>query len=560
MAAILLVAAAVRVPTLTAGLPYLNYVDEGHVLRRVVHLLATGDWDPGWYIYGALPNYAIAGAALLYSPVYAAVHGRPLRQGLSPERPYVYNIVEPPELLVLGRSLSLLLSLASVALVGLLARRLAGAPAGLFAAWMAALLPALVIRGATINVDVWAVFFILAALVFCERLREPAATIGATGVTTATGSEAATSEGALGAAGTAGRGARDAILAGAMSGFAFVSKYPAGLICVAVAFAIAASPRRWQEKARLAALAATAAAAAVFAGMPALVIRTAKVARMLRLEARLYAEGASPSYWSQAVHRAEWDQPLASPELGYVFLVLVAAGLIVALLDRRWRKAALGWLLFSAVLGTVLASFPFHPLRNLLSFIALGCVTAALLYTRVREAAARSGRRWPVRAVDLAAAALPVVLFAVPLSQYVRHQLALEDSRHQAIVWLAAHTGPGDNVLISWELAILRCEIERLKAETLVEWWPRWRALARKDAFRYAVLGDLTLAGTRPIPPKAWDEILGHYQIKATFGERPVAEDAGTFHTNREKVYILESRGLAQQASEASPRAVDPDS
>ncbi|MDP9121302.1 MAG: hypothetical protein M3O15_08025, partial [Acidobacteriota bacterium] len=83
--AILLTAAAVRLPTVTAGLPYLNYVDEGHVLHRVVHLLATGDWDPHWYIYPAFPNYAIAFAARLYSPLYAAVHGRPLAPDLSRE-------------------------------------------------------------------------------------------------------------------------------------------------------------------------------------------------------------------------------------------------------------------------------------------------------------------------------------------------------------------------------------------------------------------------------------------------------------------------------------------
>src|SRR5215813_8633800 len=75
---ILAVALALRLPTLFAGRPYLNYVDEAMVLHRVVnllHQLPKGGWDPGWYIYPALSNYAIAGAAVLYSPLYRHLHG-----------------------------------------------------------------------------------------------------------------------------------------------------------------------------------------------------------------------------------------------------------------------------------------------------------------------------------------------------------------------------------------------------------------------------------------------------------------------------------------------------
>ena len=65
--AILIAATAVRLPTLTAGLPYMTYVDEGHVLHHVVHLLSAGTWEPSTYSYPSLPFYLVAGAALAYA-------------------------------------------------------------------------------------------------------------------------------------------------------------------------------------------------------------------------------------------------------------------------------------------------------------------------------------------------------------------------------------------------------------------------------------------------------------------------------------------------------------
>src|SRR3954468_17434563 len=93
--AVLVVATAVRLPALTAGLPYITYVDEGHVLHHVNYLLAHHTWEPDTYSYPSLPFYLIAGAALTDSPVYALVHGRPLLADLTPSPPEYYDIVGP---------------------------------------------------------------------------------------------------------------------------------------------------------------------------------------------------------------------------------------------------------------------------------------------------------------------------------------------------------------------------------------------------------------------------------------------------------------------------------
>ncbi|HSS78149.1 MAG TPA: glycosyltransferase family 39 protein, partial [Thermoanaerobaculia bacterium] len=195
--ALLVLAAALRLPALPAGLPYMSYVDEGHVLHHALHLLAKRTWEPDNYYYGSLTLYLVAGAAVAWSPVYAAIHGHPLSDDLSPSPPRYYDILEPVDLVVIGRLVTLFFSLGVVLLTGLLARRLAGPAAGFFAAWLAAWVPALVARSTIVNVNPLAAFFVLAALIFAEGARD-------------------------------GRhGRRDAILAGAMTGLAAAIKYPA---------------------------------------------------------------------------------------------------------------------------------------------------------------------------------------------------------------------------------------------------------------------------------------------------------------------------------------------
>src|SRR4051812_11770230 len=65
-----------RVAPIGAGLPYLGYVDEGHVLHHVIKILETGNLDTGFYNYPSLPSFMIAGAITGYAPVYQLVHGR----------------------------------------------------------------------------------------------------------------------------------------------------------------------------------------------------------------------------------------------------------------------------------------------------------------------------------------------------------------------------------------------------------------------------------------------------------------------------------------------------
>jgi hypothetical protein len=502
--AVLAIAAGVRLPALTAGLPYMSYIDEGHVLHHAAYLLAHHTWEPDTYSYPSLPFYLISGAALAWSPVYALTHGHPFLDDLSPSPPEYYDILEPPALIVLGRLVILAFSLGTIVLTGLLVRRLAGPAAGLFAAWLAALVPALVMRSSVVNINPMAAFFVMAALLFAEKCR------------------------------TGEHPRRDAILGGVMAGLAGATKYPAALVCLSVALAVLLAPASWIEKLRRLLLAGAASILALLAAMPALALRTQDVLHGLRDMNSIYGFQAAGSYWDQAVHQAEWDLPTSHPELGIVFLLLALAGLAVGLAGRRWSGAVAGWLLFGATTGLLVAPYPFRAFRNLLALVPLACAAAALLYAWLRERVPR--RAW----LDLAAALLPVLLFAPALYEYGAFELALVDTREQAVRWLAGQVKPTDRVLFLRELAFLPSRLDTLPAKVQVRVWDkaRDRVIERRD--HYLVLGKvLRPDGRNKIRPAILSWILVNYKIVAQFGSAATSHYGGFARGNDEAIYVL---------------------
>jgi hypothetical protein len=236
------------------------------------------------------------------------------------------------------------------------------------------------------------------------------------------------------------------------------------------------------------------------------------------------------------VDRAEWDLPLHHPEVGIVFLLLTAAGLVTGLLDRRWRKSVWPWLIFGLATCLLVAPYKFRAFRNVLSLVPVACILVALLYARIREKLSRP--LW----TDLAAALLPVVLFAPALHQYVRYQLTLEDSREQAIRWLAEHTGPRDKILFAEELAFLPSRVASLGvADADVTRWGKARDRIFRRGFRYLVLGELArrtgAASKIPYEVRVW--ILNNYEVVARFGTHPTSGIAKAFKGNDQIVYVL---------------------
>lgn len=504
-AAILALALAVRAPGFAAAHPYLAYVDEGHVLHPVERMLREGTWDPGWYGYPSLPLLATAAAARLIAPLA----GWDLR---APVAGSAYDLVQPPGLILVGRLASLLVGLAIVAVTGLWARRLAGDRAGLLAALVAALVPALVVRSAIVIVDPWAALFATAAL-------------------------------ALGAALPASRAPlRLAAAAGFAAGLAAASKYPSGAVLLGVLASIALAGAEGRQRMRLAALAVLAAMAGTLAGMPALATRLPDVLEALRHQAVVYAASVSPSYWRQAVSKAEWDLAFAGPELGLPLLAVALAGLAVS--SPPARRGLAGWLVFAAALGVALAGRPFQPFRNLLPLVPGLCVLAAL-------AADALLRRLPAarRPLALALAALVAAPLACFLPLLLAHGLdraRLVDSRTRATGWLAARPDrPGCTVVLE-ELAVHPVELARLPGCVVISPWRDAAARLADPANDTFLWGTPRRRGQPLELPAAAARELASLRTRLAVGHATFPLPRAYHRGNAIRVLVLERRQVSE--------------
>lgn len=495
---VLLVAAAVRAPSLTAARPYLSYVDEGHFLHASARMIRDRSWIPEAFNYPSLPIAAVAIAARALDPsIPAAVRNRSGRY---------YDVLEPFELVLVGRVLSFLAGLGVVIFTGLLAQRVAGPRAGLLAAFSAALLPALVIRGGIATVDPFAALFAVACLYCTERTRASGRPL-------------------------------DALAAGAMAGLAFTSKYPAILVAFSFALTIGLARR---ERLRLWACAAAGAVGAALLAMPALVLVPHRVLAGVQRQAALYANRTSIPLWRQAFERAEWDFPYDRPELGWIFVALAAAGLAAALRDRQIRQSALGWTLFAAASLVLYTGQGYQPFRNLLPLLPIACVAVAILVQKLPR------RPW----VDAAAFLLIAVLFAPAVVGFARERWRLDDSRTQTIDWLSRQSlpsEPGQLVLVLDHLAFLPSELERLPGRA-VEVHP-WETLRRRLGHRraqYLVIARMdTLDGRPLLGPADLEAIAERYRLRAEFGEEAPTAYPGRWHGNRQAIQVFERKPVA---------------
>lgn len=512
--AVLLLAVSVRAPALVAGRPYMAYVDEGNYLHVPARMIRDGTWIPDQFLYPSLPINLVALAARALDPLYRLEHGgRSVRDDLLTRADTYYDMLEPFELLLLGRVLSFLAGLGVVLVTGLLARRVAGGRAGLFAAFTAALLPALVARGGFAMVDPYATLFVIACLLFTERAR------------------------------TGEPGGRDAVLAGVMAGLAFASKYPAVLVSLSFALTVWLSRPAWRDRLRLWTLGGIGAVGAALLAMPGLVAAPERVLAGLRRQSELYGLLTSPPLLPQVFEQAEWDLPFQGPELGWTFVLLSFAGLAVALWDRRTRVPALGWALFIALNLFLYLRQSYQPFRNLLPLAPVLCVSLAVLLARLREKLPRPA--W----ADAAAFLLIGLLFGPPAARFVHERATFEDSRTQTVDWLARHMVQGQTVLFLENLAFLPSQLERLEGKVVeVHRWENLRRRMLRRRVRYVVLTQMMTREDRPLIEPEWLRILDRrFERRIRFGEAPVTPVPGHWHGNRQTIHVLERRrGVSQ--------------
>lgn len=507
--AILLLAAAARLSNLGAGLPYIDYVDEGHFVHQTIHMLRTGGWSPLSYVYPSLPLHAAKVAARIF------LH--PVKADLSPTPYTYYDEIAPPEIIRVARLLTFAAGLGVVILTGLLASRVAGREAGLLAMLIAALAPALVIRSGIASVDMWATLFVTAAFVLAHR------------------------------AASAPQARRDAVLAGAMLGLTFASKYPPILLSLGVALQLLAGADSWRERREKVVLAAVAAAVTAVVVMPGLWCEPMRVFWGMSTPGTDNQSLAIGSYLRQLFVRAEWDQPLEHPELGALFVVFCVAGAAVGLRDRSTRRAVSCWLAAGAVFAGFLLFFHFRPFRYLLPLVPLACALASLPYAAIRARASRK------LLVDIAAAGVVLLLFAQADIDYALGRLRLVDSRVAAVNWLRDVVRPEDAVLVVEELAVLPSERARIGARVATAPWDDVERALVDGAYDYVVAGRLARPAGAEIDARAEPFLQKTCSLRRCWGRRPTEPDPGFWRGNDQLVMIFQRRAFFRPLPARAP-------
>jgi 4-amino-4-deoxy-L-arabinose transferase-like glycosyltransferase len=509
--ALLILAALLRFGPVGAGLPYINYIDEGHVLHPAIELLQARSFDSTRFTYPPLTSYLTIVAAKGYSPIYRLVHHRRLKDDLPRSEEFHtalgdnYDLIAPPEIVVLGRLVVASLSVGTVLVAGALARSIAGARAGLVAMLFAAFSPALVSRSSIAIIDTAAAFFAMVTLYFCQRLR-----VAAIAKETLLWREAA--------------------LAGVAAGLAFGGKYTVGLVFVAVIATIGTLRRPLTSKAALSGAAGAGLVMGIFFGVPAALLHPAKIIAELRSQAAFYQSIRSDHGFLSAA--------LLPSEIGLPLLLAGLAGFGLMLLKRETRSVVFTWLVFVAALAFAVTWPSFHPFRNLLPVVPLLCIAAAFLF---EQAVRRFDRRVTATIV---AALLFTASFGWASVRYVHTRFSRVDSRVLALDWLQRHATKDTNILAVRELAILPGEWKRIPGHAVVVPWSEAADLLQRQRFDYVVTGDWDLRFL-PDPDRwsayreRWATLVAPMPEQASFGVIPAPVVPYLWRTNDERVFIL---------------------
>jgi hypothetical protein len=516
--ALVALAALLRLGPIASGLPYSDYVDEGHILHPAITILKSKSLETSFSTYPPLTSYLTVAAIKGYAPFYRIFHHHKLWRDLPSDQDLhtglgdSYDLLTPPEIIWLGRFVIACLSVGTVVLAGALAKLLGGPRAGFLAMLFTAVCPALVGRGSIVIIDTTATFFVLAALYFCERLR----------------TFASSNNPAL---------RRSVVLAGVAAGLACGAKYTAGAVFAAVLVAILRLPVARKSRASLILVASAGLCGGIFCGAPGVILHFGKIVEELR--------GLANFYQTIRSDQGYWRAALSGWEIGIPLMIAGLAGMIRMLWNAATRSAAVSWLAFAALLLSTVIWSSFQPFRNLLSLVPLLCVAAALLCNWLGEYLQQRPHR-PAFARWLGPAVISVVTLSLAWSS-VRHlQLRTShvDTRVRAIDWLQQHATKEETVLGIRELSILPAEWKRVAAKaTVVPWFEASDLLARQQ-FDYVVTGefDLRYAGD----PKSWSAYREQWNTKisalpvqAEFGQVVTPVMPYLWRTNDERILIL---------------------
>lgn len=472
--AVLLVACALpRVRNVLVTSPYPQHPDESRITLRAAGIVATGDLNPHFFKYPSLPIYLTAAVFAvgveLGGRAVDGVRGDPRWGDVGRVKAPYYG---RPGVVLPARFLWVALSLATLALVGALARRALGEPSLTVLAPLALCASPLFLEHSWsyLNVDLLGGTAVVLALVVLFRQR------GRTGLWPR------------------------AVLPGLLIGGAVGCKYYLGLLGLPFALEILRSERG--PRLRQGLVLALVAALTFLATTPYSLLDRGKFLADLEAEMRHYREGHPGATADPGLPQLAFHLQVLRAQFGTVGGLLGLLGIAIALRRRRWATLqVLGVpLLLILYLSLQRTHFPRNaltPVVLLAPFVAYGgLLLARALPRRVPRPAAgalvlglvTAGASWPELAPHL----------AVPL-----------DSRRAALRWVLANVQPGTPVRVARRLGLDPRQLEPAYPVTVLG----GRALFADGSEAVLIL---------PSPPPA---AAADFAELARFGRRALPDD-----------------------------------
>jgi len=406
LVAVLALAAALRLMGLGFGLPAVYNPDEVSIMSRAL-AFAKGDLNPHNFLYPTFYFYVLFGWIGGYFAAGRLIGAIPSLAAFQTQ-----FFVDPTNVFLAGRALSVVCGVASVAVTAAVARRVYGRAAALPAACFLAVAPFAVRDAHYVKHDVPAT---LAVLLACWAFtRVPSAEAGRARLWRV-------------------------VTAGAACGAAFSTHYYTIFLALPLAVSVAGSSRGWRDALRDLAAACAAAAAVFFLLSPFLLVEIRTAAADMAANRGIVVDRAVSGQQGLFASAGAYARMLARDAMGWPVFVLALAG--VPTLWLRDRRQALLLLLFPVsflafVSNTVPATRYLNPV---LPFAAIFAAVA------VAALAARFGRWRPAAALALTlAAAAPGCRDSLRTGWFFRQT----DTRTLALRYVEEHITPGAGIAI----------------------------------------------------------------------------------------------------------------
>ncbi len=400
-------AALFRWHALPSGLPYISYIDEGHVLHRVQHMLSHKTWDPAWYRY---PSFLINVIAVVCSS-FELLLGISIRSSIPAGYTEYYDLIGPQEMILIGRTVVFLSSLVLIPLASYTAFLLSGTRAAGYAALISAALPAITTRSTIVIVDTVAGCLVALAFLFSALSLRKNNSLSLL------------------------------CLASFAAGCAFTTKYPAGAILLLPLVSLWFVPGfSFVHKCKQSVTLAVVFLGAILVTMPALLMRPIDVFADIQAQWGYYATKSSASGYLANM--------LSVNEVGVFISILIGIGFLALLVDRTLRPLSAGIIAFLGVLGLALFRSDYQPFRNMLPIVCLFLPLAGVGCRQLLSYAKK------FKVTPLVACAIFILIAletSSPLLEWRKRVLALEDSRVEMARWIRENVPKDSKVFIARE-------------------------------------------------------------------------------------------------------------